>query len=247
VFPFLLVGFGAIGIFATTTLAGIMAGLFSAYVLMKFFFYKFRFQFNMPLLKSVFRFSFGNYLVSYLWSLPLLVLPIVIANQLGSEIAAYFYIAAMIMNVLFMVPFATAQSLFAEGSFAENSLSSLIKRAAFIISILLIPGILILILFGEQLLLIFGKQYSVEGLTFLKLMSFSSVFVAINTVAETILRVRKRIGVLILLNSVIAVIVLGVSYILLPLGLTGIAVAWIVGQSAGSLIYFYLLSFSGRY
>jgi O-antigen/teichoic acid export membrane protein len=57
----------------------------------------------------------------------------------GAKFSAYFYMAMMIVGLLYIIPSATSQSLFAEGSYGERELKVHFKKALKIISIIIIP------------------------------------------------------------------------------------------------------------
>ena len=103
----------------------------------------------------------------------------------GAKFSAYFYLDMMIANLLYIIPTATSQSLFAEGSYSEIELKAYLKKAIKIISIIIIPAIIVTSLFGNYILLAFGKEYSDEGFILLKLLSISGIFISINVIGGT--------------------------------------------------------------
>jgi hypothetical protein len=66
--------------------------------------------------------------MGHLLGLPAMVLPILITNLIGVKFSAYFYMAMMIANLLYIIPTATSQSLFAEGSHIETELKMHLKK-----------------------------------------------------------------------------------------------------------------------
>src|SRR5688572_24287328 len=120
---------GAFGLYGASGAAGVIGLLLSLYIMWKVFGYRAQFKISGQTLKEVFSFSFGNYIVNLLNILPTLVIPFIIINQLGATANGYYYLAFMIANLLFAIGYATTQSLFAEGSYAEKSSDQLTKRA----------------------------------------------------------------------------------------------------------------------
>jgi hypothetical protein len=53
----------------------------------------------------------------------------------GAKFSAYFYLDMMIANLLYIIPMAISQSLFAESSYSETELKVYLKKAIKIISI----------------------------------------------------------------------------------------------------------------
>ncbi len=237
--PFLLVSLGAYGIFSSYMLASIMGFLAVFIILIYKFNYKPKFVFYDSIIKKIGKYSFGNYIAGIIGSLPTLLLPLIIIDYINPKTAAYFYMAMMIANVLFIIPNATSNSLFAEGSYNENSLKQQVKKSAKIIALFMIPAIIITIFFGKYILLLLGKDYSSEGYVFLNLMAISGIFVAVNAIIMSILKVRKRISALITRSILSAILILGLSIWLISQGqgLIGIGCAYLIGQILTAVIF----------
>lgn len=233
------VNLGVYGIFSSWMMALISGFLTVALILVYKFQYKPRLVFHDNIIGKIGRYSFGNYIAGIIGGLSSLVLPLMITNILHPEFTAYYYMAMMIANVLFVIPQATSNSLFAEGSYNENKLKFHIKKSIKIISLLLIPGILLTIFFGKYILLFFGQDYSNEGYMFLNILALSGVFVAINYVFGSIFRIKHRIKEIIIISTIGTATILGMSYwfIINGYGLVGIGIAFIVGQIIVTLIY----------
>jgi O-antigen/teichoic acid export membrane protein len=186
------------------------------------------------------KFSLGNYIAGFIGGLPAMVLPILIINSIGAKFSAYFYMDMMIANLLYIIPTATSQSLFAEGSYGEIELKVHLKKAIKIISLLLVPAILVTFLFGNYILLAFGKEYSDEGIILLKLLSISGIFISINTIGGTILNIKIKIKLLILLSLINTTVILSLSVFFIKMnlfGVVGVGIGWIVGHGIISVIY----------
>ena len=146
----------------------------------------------------------------------------------------------MIANLLYIIPTATSQSLFAEGSYGEIELKVHFKKAIKIISIIIIPAIIVIFLFGNYILLAFGKEYSDEGFILLKLLSISGIFIAINAIGSAILNIKQKIKLMILLSLISTTVILSLSVFLIKMnffGVVGVGIGWIVGQGIISVIY----------
>lgn len=236
---FMFVWLGAYGIF-TSHMIGLISGFITVFIaLMIKFGYKPRFVFHDSIIKQIGKYSFGNYVAGFIGSLPTLLLPLLILNLLGAESSAYYFIAMMIATLLYTISSATSSSLFAEGSYDESEIKIQVKKAIKIIGAFLIPGILITLLLGKYILLLFGHDYSSEGFAFLKILAISGIFISINSIFGTLLRVRKKIKALIWISAFNAVLILGLSYLFINkgLGLSGIGYAWIIGQGIVSVAY----------
>ncbi len=190
------------------------------------------------------KFSLGNYIEGFIGGLPVMILPIIITNSIGAKFSAYFYLAMMIASLLYVIPRATCQSLFAEGSHSEIELKLYLKKAIKIISIIIIPAIIVIFSFGDYILLAFGKEYSYEGFILLKLLSISGIFISIDTIGGTILKIKHKIKLLILLSLTCTTVILFLSVLFIKMnlfGVVGVGIGWTVGQATLSLIYLFLI------
>jgi O-antigen/teichoic acid export membrane protein len=191
------------------------------------------------------RYSAGSYFSALFTATPGLVLPIIVVNVLGAAHNAYFYVSWMIASLLSAIPSTVSQSLFAEGATFEDELGVNVQRSLKFIFLLLIPAVALIFLVGNWLLSLFGDGYSGNGLMLLLVLSLSSLFVGINEVYKSILRVKKRIRTLALMSGFIATVVLLGSYLVLPLtGIVGIGYAWLAAQGLVSFYVIYVLKTS---
>jgi len=233
--PFLFVGFGAFGIFAAAAAAQAVGFVLSITILVRKFNFRPQFIIHRDILLLVWRYSAANYLASVLNLLPVTLLPIIIVNQLGAHEAAYYYIVMMIGNLLYTIPWATARSLFAEGSNDESLLTANFKKAIASIAFLLTPSILFLLIAGNYILHIFGSDFATEGVTLLRLIAISGVVVSTVAIFGSFFQVKKNLLAIITVNTISAATTITLSLLLLPLGLTGIGIAWFVGNSIAAL------------
>ena len=201
---------------------------------------------DLGIMKDIWRYSAGNYFAALFAAASTFILPIMIVNLLGAEQNAYFYVAWMMAGLLFAIPGAVSQSLFAEGSHLEDQLGVNVRRSFRFIFLLLIPAIILLLLVGKWLLLLFGESYSENALTLLRILVLSGIFVGVNSVYYTILRVGGRIRELVALSGFITLAVLVVSYFITPAtGIIGVGYAWIGAQ--GLIAMYVTLAIGPRY
>lgn len=235
VFPVLLVGFGSFGIFGSWGLSALISFIFSMVLLIKYFKYSFKLVIYDAIIKKVFSFSFGNYIAGFLSTMPSLVLPLLITNRLGAENTAYFYVSFMIAGLLFVIPSAVSSSLLVEGS--KGKLRYNLNKAIKITSVLLIIGIGFVIFFGKYLLLLFGKEY-VVGYSLLVVLAISSIFVAIKTIAISLLNVKKEVKKIVVLNLLTVIVVVPFGVLFMNYGLEAIGLVWLAGNFISCLGYF---------
>ena len=112
-----------------------------------------------------------------------------------------------------------------------------LKKAIKIISIIIIPAIIVIFLFGNYILLAFGKEYSSEGVIFLQKLAISGIFLSINYIGNSIFYIKHRIKLIILVNFIGTSIILSLSIMLIHQNLLGIGIGWVMGQGIISVIY----------
>ncbi|HJQ08687.1 MAG TPA: oligosaccharide flippase family protein [Candidatus Saccharimonadales bacterium] len=243
--PFAFVPFGAAGVFLAAAVAQLIGFVISLGILIWKFNYRPRFIIDYKELRLVWRYCTSNYVAVALNLIPVTLLPIVITNNLGPESAAYYYVAMMIGNLLYVIPWATTKSLLAEGSHDEEALMTHVRKSLKVMSMLLLPAIAILLLAGPFVLRLFGASYT-QGLAFLELIAISGLAVAAYSVFGSLFRVTKDLKALVVMNICYAATIIGLAYAFLPLGLTGIGLAWLAGNIVASVVGFAYHRFSRR-
>ncbi len=237
ILPPFLIALGAFGIFLSYTTSVVVGLILSFYFMYKRYGYRLRLFVSRSLVRQVGGYSISNYVANFLASAPLQVMPILIVNGLGADQAAYYYIASMIANLLYIIPNAVGQSLLAEGSHNEAEMLASAKAAAILTAKLLVPAILVIIAASKLLLAIFGQPYAAHAATILQLLALSGVFMAITQIGISILRVQKRIAVMIAINAVYAVASLVLVHFALGHGLTAVGISLIASQGLLALLY----------
>lgn len=195
---------------------------------------------------SMWRYSASSYLARLFDAAPALVLPIMVVNLLGAEQNAYFYVAWMIAVLLFAIPAAVAQSLFAEGAHFEDDLWGNVVKSLRFVFVILVPAVVLVLLLGKWLLLLFGAGYSVSGLLLLRVLCVASLFIGVSRLYAATLRIENRMKELALIFGFITVATLLGSYLIMPLaGLVGIGYVWLAIQ--GVVGVYAILMIRARY
>ena len=214
---YFLVFLGAFGIFTSWGIAMVIANILALIFFVRKSLPGFRPApaLDKLILNDMLHFSLGNYAAQLLYIAPNLILPLMVVNLLGAQMNAYFYVTLMIAELMFIIPSAVSQSLFAEGSHGEKDLREYIRNSFTFIYLLVIPAILAIFLVGDKLLMLFGGEYFKQGADLLRIFAISSLFLGINMIYMTILRLRKKVKEIIAASGFLAVGILGSSYILL--------------------------------
>jgi O-antigen/teichoic acid export membrane protein len=182
------------------------------------------------------RFSFANYIGNIFWTIPSLVLPLMVVNMQGTEQEGYFYIGWAIAGIVFIIPIAISLSMLAEAAYDENKLVMELRRSLQLIFLLLTPLIIALLLLGHYLLQFFGKAYSENALELLWILAISAIPLSLNYVYITIRRVEKRMRSVIWLSAFIAAATLVSSYFLLKvMGIKGAGIGWLASQGIAAI------------
>lgn len=242
ILPFFLISYGSYGVFFAYTGAVIIAFAFSIYFMMKKFDYKPSLSIDVPTMKKMASFSIVNFIAGFLSGLPTLITPLIIANKLGGSASAYFYMATTIAALLYVVPQAVTQSLFAEGTHNINKVYKSILDALKLMTVLLVPGIIGLFLFGKIVLLIFGQEYSIHSAPLLKIMSLTSIFLCINLIGATLLKIHGKLKELLAVNVLYLIVNIGFIYLWLPYGVKGVAWSLFAGHAFLAIEYFVVFS-----
>lgn len=238
--PFAFVHWGAMGIYLAVAGSQTLGFILSIIVMIWKFEYHPQFKIVHTVLTSVWKFSLTNYFSGVLGLLPSTVLPILITNRLGPESSAYYYMAMMIGNLLYVIPWATARALFAESSNDEKSLSEHIKKAIQLISLLMTPAIIVLLIGSTFILNIFGANYAEGGAEFLRIIAITGIAVGTYAVFGSLFRVSKDLIPLIISNVCYSTTIILLAYFLLPFGLRGVGIAWLSGNIVASAVSYAL-------
>jgi O-antigen/teichoic acid export membrane protein len=238
ILPLFFVSLGAIGIFGAWSLSAAVAFLFAFYILVSRFNYLWTIHWHPRIFRKMVKFSFTNYVIEYIPALPTFLLPLLLTHLLGPVATGHYYVVMQLALLLFIVPLATSQSLFAESSVTPRHLWRHVRKASVITGIILIPLVILFFLFGNWFLAIFGEEYAVEGFGFLRLLALASIFTAVSGVLGNALRVQNRLIFLTIARIFGAIIILLLAFLFVQSGyaLTGIGYAWIIGQAVDAFL-----------
>jgi len=184
------------------------------------------------------RFSSANFVAGLVTKVPTVVLPLMVIGLLGAEQNAYFYMAyGVISNAVFLIPAGISLSLFAEGSKDEAKLGDYVKKSLKFSFLILVPLIILVFLVGDKILLLFGKAYSAEATRLLQVLALSALPGTVNAIYFYKKRVEKKMKIVISLTVLSVIIIVGLSYYLLPtMGIMGAGIARLAGSVLVTLI-----------
>lgn len=199
--------------------------------------FRFKPAISWSLVRRFFGFSAANYAAVLLWTAPVHLLPLMVANLVGTDFNAYFQIAWSVCSVIYQISMGVSFSLLAEASTDEGRLDQGTRRSLVFTLFIVIPAVVLVIVFPRQILAVFGDEYVNNGTNLLRVLALAAVPLSINQLFFVFERVRMTMRRLIALHVLIFSSTLAISAILLPqLGIIGAGIAWLSSQSAASLV-----------
>ena len=139
---------------------------------------------------------------------------------------------------LIVIASSTSQAMLSESSQKSHSdNSSHLVNAFKHVYKMLIPSSLLLVSVGWIILKIYGSDYARNGFDLLLLLSFSSLFVAVNAIGDMWMLVKKAIKDYVAMQVLNAVLVILFAYLFINSGLIGVGFGWLIGQLITAVIY----------
>jgi O-antigen/teichoic acid export membrane protein len=240
-FPFLFISFMAFGIFTSVVAAMTLATFFAIATLILKYKFKPELTVNTESISHMAKFSLINYFAGFAYQAPQLLLPLLIFDFLTANAAAYYYIDAMILNFLIIIPNAVTQAFLAEGSYNNKALGNHFKKSLKFILAFLIPSITFFFFFGEFILNFFGSDYAIHAFTLLRFLSISALFTSIQLIGMSALRIKHKNIELLIINLAGGIVTLGLCLLFMNRGISGIGIGWLIGQVITGLIFLFLL------
>ena len=187
--------------------------------------------------RTVARFVRSDYAGATLWQIAMNGLPALVLARLGAEEAAVYGIVWTITISLYLIPSGMSQSMIAhtagDPARAEAARRAMVRRSLTMV----LPAAAVLSAGAYPVLWLFGEQYAEQGAWALALAALSAIPQVITQSRVAQARVQQRMRVLVLLPGSLALGVLVAAWLLMPvLGITGVALAWLVVQSVGALV-----------
>ena len=179
----------------------------------------------------------GNYLVSLGNQLGVFLLPVVVVTRLSASANAYFYVAWLLAGAFLIISSSVGSALFAEGTHDPASLPRQTRSSIRITAALLGPAMVLFFAAGGWVLGLFGTEYSHHATTLLVVLTTAAVPDAITNLYVGRQRAEGRLRLPAVMTLCAAAVTVASAWLLLPsMGLTGAGVAWLSGQSVGTLI-----------
>ncbi|MFF1796504.1 lipopolysaccharide biosynthesis protein [Kitasatospora sp. NPDC058263] len=164
------------------------------------------------------------------------VVPLMVLAVLGAEQNAYYSLAWVIADSLYMAAYSMGSSLVVEAARAPERLAEHARRMMWHTGLLVLAAVAVIVAFAPWMLRLFGPGYAEHGTTVLRLMALSALPTVVLSLATDVARVRRALGWMIGLQLVYAVLVITLVAGLLPVfGLTGVGLAWLLAATVLAL------------
>lgn len=194
-------------------------------------------SFNWSPVRPLLKYALANHASALLWGLPGSVLPLVVINHFGPISTAHFFIVWAMAGLIWAVPLAVSNALFAEGSADGIKLGSHLRQALWLGVCLVVAPVAIALLMGDKFLLLFGTGYAQEGTLLLQVLSLGSFPLTLVYGYLGVLRVRRKLQELCFVTALVAIGGPGLALILVPsIGLLGVALGHVVALSAAAIV-----------
>jgi O-antigen/teichoic acid export membrane protein len=188
-------------------------------------------------LGQVVRFTSAEYVAALLWQTAIYFTPLLILARLGAAANAHYYLPAQIAYALYLVSSNVTDALVAEGSTAPKDLATRVRRNGAQVALLMVPGVTGLVLGAPLIMHVFGSGYAGDSITTLQLLALSAAPNAVSTMVIAVAHVRQRMWLVVVLQTVMAGLTLGVGFLLMDShGVVGVAMGWLVAQCVTAVL-----------
>ena len=186
--------------------------------------------------RPVARYVAGDYAGALAWLASTSLLPILVTQLAGPAANAYYYLAWQVSLLLIAIASSMSSSLVVEASTDPQMLEVFSYRTLLQTALIIIPAALALVIGAPFVLLLFGRSYSQEATALLRLLVISTIPYIVNVVFVSMAQVRRQISKIMLAFGSLCLLVLSLSYLLIPrMGILGAGYAWLISQSLVAL------------
>lgn len=190
-------------------------------------------------LPEIGRHMFGNYVGSLFFLASSTLLPVIVTQMLGAKANAYFYIPWMMATGLQLIPQNMTTALTVEAAHDRTKISTYCYGTLMQTMRLLVPLVLLIFVAAPLILGVFGPDYAHAGTALLRLLPLAIIPNVFVSLYISVARVQNQIRSIMVVQGVICLLSLGLSYLLLKrYGITGIGIAWLMTQGLMALILY---------
>ncbi|MFG3200088.1 lipopolysaccharide biosynthesis protein [Streptomyces sp. NPDC048208] len=233
--PAVLTGLGVFGIVASAGVGYVVTAVVALAVLRRRLGFRADLRTRGTRLREKFRFSAASHASNLINLAPVLAMPLIVLHHLGAAEAGYYFVAFQMAAMLNAVSTAVGEAVFAEVSHEESRFRELMLRSARIIAAVQMPAAVMVVVGGGLLLRVFGAEYAEHARPLLTVLAVAAVPVALNTWACFALKLAQRMRHLIVANTLLATLSIGLSAAVADRGLVWVGYAWAVGNTVAGV------------
>ncbi|WP_157597164.1 lipopolysaccharide biosynthesis protein [Streptacidiphilus rugosus] len=173
----------------------------------------------------------ADYLGAMCWLAAVNLPPVIVLNRLGAADNAYFSLAWLVPFALYAFSANMGYSLIVESARNVTRLEDY-RRVLRHAGRVLLVAVAAVLAVSPLALRLFGAAYASHGLIVLWLVTLSALPNLLNSTVVALSRARRRMRVVVGVLAALALLVLGLTVLLLPvLGIAGAGAAWLIAQS----------------
>ena len=233
--PFLVVGAGALGLYASYGTASVVGALVSLYALAKFVPGRVRRRSSVHM-RQARRFAGAGYAASVLQLAPQLVLPLLIINVLGAEANGRYFVGFQVVTLLNALVIAIGNSMYAEGSRRPHEVVSIVRRAGRMLAFSTVIGAFGLAAVSPLVLGLFGHDYATYGTDNLRILALGSLGVALNYWSAIRLRLTGHKAAMMGVQLFTTTLMLTMALLLVHRGIEWVALSSGIAQLTGGVV-----------
>ena len=144
-------------------------------------------------LRGFWREAIGHQASNLAFSVPTLVMPILVVGAVSASANATFYVALQLASALYAIPTALTIALFAVGAMDPETISERARLTLALTGVLVVSGVAIVAVAGADLLSIFGRSYR-SGAPVLLLLGILAMPLTVKSHFLAISRVQRRVA-----------------------------------------------------
>lgn len=165
------------------------------------------------------------------------LLPVLIVAMSDAHTGGTFYVVWLIATSLNLLPTNMCASMTVEALHAGADLAQEVRRTIIHMGRLLVPTVILVIVLADWIMRIFGPEYVVGGTTALRIVALAVLPFSVNALYLATCRIQARGGQIVRAQAALTLLTLGGTVIALPVaGISGVALAWLVAQSAVAIV-----------
>ena len=160
-------------------------------------------------------------------------LPLMIIDRLGPAAAGHYALAWTVGFSLYLVSLNIGSSLTVETAADQSGIRDRCLRCVTHQAKLLVPAVALIVALAPRVLMIFGPGYVAADTGALRLLALAALPALITNTAISVTRSQRRMRMVAGIQVSICVLMWSLSALLMgPLGITGVAAAWLIAQGA---------------